>query len=361
MRPISVLVTAPILLNLCLSSQLGAQIIPLTNAPFTAARKSTTDGGLTSSTVELARSSNGSTYAAEKDKDGHTMRIYIEDVPNNRRIELFPRPPSYTYRLMDAPRGGFGADPIDSYRERLQKMQDSLVQNHDHDTPTGDHVQWVLLGMKREDGMTLFGRRREETLATGEKRTTEWWESDMGLTISKIATRPGKTYVWTVTDLKRVEPDPALFEIPQEYLPHHDPLLEAKTVFIENETGDPEVREVAEAAFNNWRRMTATTSSSNWKQKSVTDSREKADIIAVFANSAKDNLGAADSGIEMRIYGPNSEQPIFTTHPTLTPEAQTRGTPSRFRRETVRGCVTDLWDRIANTHIGLINSPHQVD
>jgi hypothetical protein len=28
-------------------------------------------------------------------------------------------------------------------------------------------------------------------------------------------------------------------------------------------------------------------------------------------------------------------------------------------RDIARGCVTALWNRIANTHIGLRNSPHQ--
>ena len=74
MRRISGLVTASILLNLCLGSQLGAQIISVTNAPVTAAVKSTEDGGLTYSTVQLARASNGSTYAAEKTKDGRKKK-----------------------------------------------------------------------------------------------------------------------------------------------------------------------------------------------------------------------------------------------------------------------------------------------
>jgi len=366
MRPISVLVTAPILLNLCLGSQLGAQIVSVTNAPFTAAEKSTEDGGLTYSTAQLARASNGSTYAASKAKDGHVMRIYIEDVPNNRRIQLFPSPPSYTYSLEPAPKGGWRTDSIDSYRERLQRFQDSIVQDPDRDKPTGGHTHRVALGVKQEDGIALFGERRELTLATGEKRTTERWESDLGLTMSRIASRPGKTYVWTVTDLKRVEPDPALFEIPAEYLPHHDPLLDAKTVFIENETGDQEVKDAAETAFNNWKRMTLPASMEKeaadrgWKHMAVVASKEKADIIAVFTNTVRnaDDMGPVPA-IEMKIYAPGSEDPVFTYHPAFNPDFQIHGDPARYNRDIARGCVTALWNRIANTHIGLRNSPHQ--
>ena len=138
MRPISVLVTALILLSL-LGSQWAAQIAHITNAPFTAAAKDTEDGGITYSTVQLARASNGSTYVAWKGKDG-TTRASIEDVPNNRRIELSPQPPSYTYRLVEVRKGGFWTDSIDSYREKLQRFQDSYVKDNETDEkPTGRH------------------------------------------------------------------------------------------------------------------------------------------------------------------------------------------------------------------------------
>jgi hypothetical protein len=362
MRPISVLVTAPILLSLGLGSQLAAQIAHITNAPFTAARKYTEDGGLTYSTEQLARASNGSTYVASKGKDGQTRHISIEDVPNNRRIELSPQPPSYTYRFVEVRKGGFWTDCIDSYRERLQRFQDSFIQNPDRDKPPGGHVHRAKLGAKQENGMTLFGEKDEFTLATGEKRTTEKWESDLGLTITSTTNWHGKIRVWTVTDLERVEPDSTLFEIPKQYFPHNDPLLEAKTVFVENETGDPAVKDAAESAFNNWKRMTVTTDFNGWKSMTVIPSKEKADIVAVFTNTVTnpDDDGPVPA-IEMSIYAPSSEEPIFTHHPAFNPDFQVDGDPARYNRDIARRCVTALWNRIANTHIGLIGSPHQSD
>lgn len=354
MRPIAVLVTAPILLSL-LGSQLAAQIAHITNAPFTAAAKDTEDGGITYSTVQLARARNGSTYVAWKGKDGQTRRASIEEVPNNRRIELSPQPPSYTYRVVEVRKGGFWTDSIDSYREKLQRFQDSYVQDPDLEKPPGDHVHRVILGVKHENGMTLFGERAEFTLANGEKRTTEKWESDLGFDMSRITDWHGKTRVWTVTDVERVEPDSTLFEIPKEYLPHHDPLLEAKTVFVENRTGDEKVKEAAESSFNNWKHMTVTASSNSWKQISVTNAREKADIIAVFTKTAKTDL---DPGIEMRVYVPNSEEPIFTSPSNIAPTSIHLNLSDSY---IARSCVDALWNRIANTRIGLIDSPYKSD
>jgi hypothetical protein len=125
-------------------------------------------------------------------------------------------------------------------------------------------------------------------------------------------------------------------------------LLEAKTVFLENKTGDEEVKDAAEKAFNNWKHMT------------VVASNEKADIIAVFTNTERnaDDIGPVPA-IEMKIYAPTSEEPLFTHHPVFNPDFQLHGDPTRYNRDIARGCVTALWNRIANTHIGLIESPHQ--
>ena len=83
-------------------------------------------------------------------------------------------------------------------------------------------------------------------MQNGKKHAVEMWMSD----ITGNGLAPEGIRAWTVTDFRRVEPDPALFEIPAEYLPGHDPLLIAKTVFVENETGDPEVKDASERDFN---------------------------------------------------------------------------------------------------------------
>jgi hypothetical protein len=370
MRPISALAAAPVLLSLGLGSPLAAQIIPISDAPFTATLSITDDQGRTYPAEQFARASNGSTYVASKAKDGHTTRVTIQDVPNNRRIELTPQLPSYTYRLTPAPKCRCGTFSVDSYRETLQRAQQAFIDRPDRDKPSGSHHHEVALGVMQQDGMTLFGHRDEVTLKTGEKHVLEMWESDLGLTITERRDGPASTAIRAriVTDLKRVEPDPSIFEIPDEYLPHHDPLLDATTVFIENETGDPEVKDVAERDFNSWKRTTLPppleqeAATRGWRRMTVIASKEKADIIAVFTSFVRnpEDVAPVVPAVEMKIFAPNSEEPIFTHHPAFNPNFQIQGDPSRYNRDMAGGCVLALWNRLANTHIGLISPPQPV-
>ena len=103
--------------------------------------------------------------------------------------------------------------------------------------------------------MTLFGHTDEFTSDTGDKRTTEVWDSDLGVAMSVKTDSPASEHyrLAALTDLRRVEPNPKLFEIPAEYLPHPDALLDAKTVFIDNRTGNREVEDGAKEAFDGWK------------------------------------------------------------------------------------------------------------
>ena len=336
MKPISPLAAAALCLGL--GSPLAAQqIVPFADAPFTATLSLTDNAGRTYPSEEYARASNGSTYVALKAKDGHTVRITIDDVPNNRQIELMPQPPSYTYRLSPAPKCRCAAYSVDSYRETLQRAQQGFIDRPDRDKPGGSHHHDVILGVRQQDGMTLFGHRDEITSQTGVKHVIEIWQSDLGLTYSnrRSGPDPGDIRISTITDLKRVEPDPKLFEIPAEYFPEHDPLMSAKTVFIENETGDPEVKDVAENHFNSWKHMPVPpqlaqeAASQAWRRITVVASKEKADIIAVFTNFERNDSDVATivPAIEMKIYTPNSEEPIFTHHPAFNPNVQIQGDP----------------------------------
>jgi hypothetical protein len=89
------------LLTFCVFAPLSAQNIHITNAPFTATITSTHDGK-TSVESEVARSSDGSTYEANKTADGRIFRIEITNVPENLRFVLYPSPPSYTYQVLPA-------------------------------------------------------------------------------------------------------------------------------------------------------------------------------------------------------------------------------------------------------------------
>jgi len=312
----------------------------------------TRDGGRTYATEQLARASDGSTYVASRSADGRTLYVTIDDVPNNREIVLMPSPPSYTYRLEPPPGGSFRTETVDSYRQQLQRCQKSFVQLTDLDK-SGDSQRPVSLGVRQQDGMTLFGHRNEATSASGERSSTEQWESDLGLVMSikRTVSATGESDAWTVTDLHRVEPDPSLFAIPAEYLPHADPLRDAKTVFIENRTGNEEVTAGAALSFTG-----------GWKHMTLANSKEDADIIAVFTNTVRYDLGpAAVHSVEMKVYLPHSEDPVFTSDLALSPIAAARGMSTTHDKSAAMNCVNDLWNKVGNIRVGLVNAPQPIN
>ena len=188
-------------------------------------------------------------------------------------------------------------------------------------------------------------------MQNGKKHAVETWMSD----ITGNGLAPEGIRAWTVTDFRRVEPDPALFEIPAEYLPGHDPLLNAKTVFVENETGDPEVKDASERDFNSWRSMThlgpleQEEASQGWRQMTVA-SKQKADIIAVFTSVRNDDDASILPAMEMKIYAPNSDEPLFTDRWASNPNFRIQDELSRYTRDMAAGCVTGLLNRLEHTH-----------
>lgn len=339
-------------MSLSLGTQIVAQtIIRITDAPFTASIWHTSSGKRDYAYVSqyLARARDGSTYVKTIDSDGRTMDIEIEDVPNNRSIHLIPRPPSYEYTLMPARGGKFSTETLDSYREKLLCLQNGAAKEaHDFTDMYGARHHPVVPSAKKQDDMTLFGRLDYLTYGDGKKESEEYWRSDLGLTfIQKVnVDSPSKgksSSISTVIYLRLGDPDPNLFEIPAEYFPENDPLFIAKSVFIEDQTGEQEVRDGAVAMFKEWKHLI------------VAVSREKADLIAVFSKETRYNGGAAVTNIEMNIYRPDSKHPIFTTFPALGLDAD------RVEHQTDRWiaghCVLDLANRIDNTRIGLISRP----
>jgi hypothetical protein len=369
MRLISALVVAaPALLSLGLGSPLAAQqVVALTDAPFSATLSVIDNEGRTYPMQKFARAGNGSTYVASYAKDGHPTRVTIEDVPNSRIIEFTPQPPSYTYTLRPALKNECRTYSVDRYREIFQRAQQDFIDRPDRDKPGGSHHHEVPLGVRQEDGLTLVGHRNEATLQNGKKHAVEMWMSDLGLAIDIKGNGPAPEGIraWTVTDFKRVEPDPTLFEIPAEYLPGHDPLLNAKTVFVENETGDPEVKDTAERDFNSWKTRThlrpleREEAIQGWRRITVVAAKEKADIIAVFTSVRNDDDASILPAMEMKIYAPNSDEPLFTHHGASNPNFKIQDELSPYTRDMVGGCVIALLNRLVNTRIGLINPPHQ--
>ncbi len=332
-----------LLLCCALSKPLLAQLANITGAPFTATVTLSVSGE-PSSTEEIARASNGSTYDESKSRDGSFVHTFIVDIPNNRRIELTAFPPSYTYRIQAGDRKIYTCT-IEEYRATLQRAQGSFRDRPDRDKPNGSHHHEVPLGVRQEDGMTLFGNRDEIILASGENRTVEAWQSDLGVAVTSADSGDKHQTVRTLTNVRRVEPDPKLFEIPAEYLAHSDPLLDGKKVFVDNETDVPEVADAAMRAFN------GAPPQHSW---GTVGSIEEADLVAEFVPVTRnDDL---DPPFEMKIHVPGSDDILFVSHPRRNPNYQIKSYLN-YEKSLSGSCVADLWNRVANTHIGLVPNP----
>ncbi len=293
---------ALLLLSMASTASAVAQIFPagIIDAPFTATWSTTDNGKTIMKTGIMARASNGSVYLSFASA-GRTYRIEIQDVPNNRSVTLYPSPPRYTYHLSLFPGGHFRPTSVQKNGEMLAELQESYLERPNRAKPDGQAVE-TSLGVKRQDGMTLFGHRSEFTSNTGDKRTEELWNSDLGIVVSLKTVWPseGRESETTVTDIRRQEPDPKLFQIPEEYRVY-DHLLEAKTVFILNQTGSREITDGASQAFTDSKRLT------------VVNSKESADLIVTFTPATEQTGERTIPFIRMSINRPASEAVLFQT------------------------------------------------
>jgi hypothetical protein len=325
-------------------AQTAANIL---DAPFTATLRYY-QAGQPPVTMRIARASNGSSYRGPYEHDAKFGQVFIEDVPNHRRIEYSVPPPNirnHTYRLTTR---SFFPESIEEHRERLRRSQQHFAEYPD-DVKAGRPYHHIPLGERSGDGMTLFGVRAEETLADGTKRISEHWDSDLGITMSRTSTGPqeGKQASWVVTDVRREEPDPSLFQIPKEYL--SDPLLEVNTIFIDNQTGVPEVLDMATTQLNSWKWPPAH------KPLAIVRERNAADLAAIFTKISVADLEASHqaitesttptSGIKIQVYLRGSPAPEFENAMGSSGTAKGDGRAAQM-------CVTALWNLVANAHVG---------
>jgi hypothetical protein len=180
--------------------------LPIRNAPFTANWSSISNdhGKTTTQTGIIARASNGSTYLSSTIQ-GQPYQTVISDVPNNRVITLLlPSPFQHQYLLRDPPGGHFTVISVQRRREMLQQMQDSYIERPNRPKPDGQAVE-IALGVKQQNGITLFGHKSEFTSNSGSKRTDEMWNSDIGIVVGlkSVWLQEGKDYSRTVTDILR--------------------------------------------------------------------------------------------------------------------------------------------------------------
>jgi len=224
--------STPAVIAFVIAASSGARLIAqvpsarILNAPFTATSTivRNADGKIGIQTFYLARASNGSSYSAESGTNGRVFRITIVDVPNARTITLTPNPSSHTYTEVPIPHGTLRTLTTQQVLDGLAEMNQNYIDQPDRDH-SGIAYHITSLGQTQEEGMILFGDRQELTFKNGDRRTIETWHSNLGIEMSARVDDPSKkiTSVKSVTNLVRKEPDPKLFEIPAEYLPHPDP------------------------------------------------------------------------------------------------------------------------------------------
>lgn len=326
-------------------SALAQSVANVLGSPFTATVVSNPEGQAPVKRWRIARASDGSTYRGPYERDGKLSLVSIADVPNHRRVEYMLGPREFrnhTYRLTTEK---FFTESVEEHRARLG----CCIPDHDK-VKGGRLFHFTPLGEKSDDGMILFGRRVEETYDDGTKRVSEYWDSDLGIEVSRTVDgpQPGRHESWVVTDIRREEPDPSLFQVPKEYL--SDPLLEAITIFIDNQTGVPEVLDMATTQLNSWKWPPAH------KPLTIVQNQSAADLTATFTKITGIELDASYqairpskptpvSGIKMQIHLRGSSEIEFENAAGSSSIAKSDG----FAAQT---CVTALWNLVANTRVG---------
>lgn len=334
-----------ILCGACKEPALAQSTANLLDAPFTATLTFDKVGQATIK-MRIARASNGSTYRGPYERDGKRGHVIIEDVPNHRRIEYpVPTPEfrDHTYRLTAT---NFFTESIEEHRLRGNKC---VISDKDK-VKAGRLYHYTSLGEKNEDGMILFGRRVEETFEDGTKRVSEYWDSDLGIQVSRTVDgpQPDSHESWAASDIRREEPDPSLFQVPKEYL--SDPLLEVNTIFIDNQTGIPEVLDMATTQLNSWKWPPAH------KPLTIVQDKSAADLTATFTKITDNELQASHqmikrlnwtpaSGIKMQIQLRGSSQIEFEN------AAGSSGT-ARGDGSAAQTCVSALWTLVSNARVG---------
>jgi hypothetical protein len=326
------------------------QVENVVGAAFTATFSRTTPGQ-PKRTCRIARASNGSIYLGCSGANDRLSSVEISDVPNNRLISFFIPPsdtPDHTYRLSTPRDGKFKTVAAEDIRAQLHHAQGIC---------SCDGQPSSSLGEKSNDGLTLFGFRTEQTYKDGSKRITEYWESDLGVVVSRkdMGPQAGEEHSYVVTNIRREEPDPSLFEIPKEYI--SDPLLEARTIYIENLTGVPEVIEGAMVGLDLWKKGPGAAEG---KPLTFVNEKNAADLIVTFTRvpvvdtSSKvesSNEGAGKPGIRMAVVPRDSSEPAYDVTVALEHN-------SVFGcREVAMQCISRLRNRLASTRVGLRPQP----
>ena len=126
-------------------------------------------------------------------------------------ITLYPR--NQTYRLSTPIGGQFKVVSLEEVAKVAEQRQEDYAQGVE--LPSAPFRQ-TTLGVKKEDGMTLWGQKIE--WHNGRKQE-QWISSDLYVKARLSGTSPAEDRVdlTVLRDVRRVEPDSSLFQIPEGY------------------------------------------------------------------------------------------------------------------------------------------------
>ncbi len=222
MRPCA---TRPFLLVLCAitSGVAAAQIGLVKGTPFqaTKTRSDLIDGKFSTYSHIIARNSNGSTYEEMPDREtGAPAMIIIHDVVNGRTIGLDLKLKFYTVTPAPNP-----PVPDASSPEEIQKSI-AYVKTLKGSHTSQDGVETTVLGVRTQDGFLESGQRTVmQTLPPSSKLKEKvweiWWIPELSITAETTGFDADNKPVQTtkITNIRKTEPDPSLFEIPPGYVP----------------------------------------------------------------------------------------------------------------------------------------------
>jgi hypothetical protein len=158
-------------------------------------------------TVVVARASDGSIYKKSTSND-HDPEIVIYDVPHGRMIYA-------TSNRLDIRKLPLKARSVEEERAILERVHQPSGKTAGKETV----AHTTALGVKTEDGMTLFGQKFDSTTKRDGKTLTsesESWMSDTGLTtLMSYNDSQGKTITEKLETYHAGEPDAKLFKVPK--------------------------------------------------------------------------------------------------------------------------------------------------
>lgn len=169
----------------------------------------------------MARNAEGSTYVELAEEDGSVAKILILDVPHRREIVLDV--PCRCYRVRTAPELAARSVTAGWMLEQLGQAAEQKDASR-HEVVNGSDRTVTSLGTRRVSGLETIGTREVRRAITGaraEREMESWFSVDLGLAVlmtEREVIRDNMTEV-LLTEVLRSEPDPALFRIPDGYVP----------------------------------------------------------------------------------------------------------------------------------------------